>query len=549
MSPQADDLSRLRAQTVWRTVLAAAERFPERDALTAADDAGRISRLTYRRLAERIRNLSAGLAHIGVRRGDRAVLWMTNTLEWVVASFAVQRLGATVVPVNTFLKPSEIEYVVAQSGARHLLAIDAFRALRLSELLAEICPRFGAATEPGFLYSPQLPDLRNVVAFNRGGGQHPGAYDLAALEALGAGSPDALALADRLETETQPSDLGMVKYTSGSTGFPKGVMLEQGGIVANAILHSRRIGIGEADVFFSMMPFFHGGGSIWGLMTTMVNGGRLVFTEAFNAPLAADLIAQEGATVMFGVLAEEVVQAAIQKGLSFPTLRNAPVPNADARRLMPNVIATIQPFGLTETYGPAGVTSPDDPPEKRGTSGRMLDGNLCRVVDPETGRDVAPGEVGEAWIRGNIMRGYWNKPEETARALDAEGWLHSEDLVSIDEDGYITYQGRLKLMLKVGGENVSVEEVERIVASHEAVADCGVVGVPDPRKGEAVCAFVALQAGRALADAELRAWLQSRLARFKQPREIIFVDALPRLGNGKLDRVGLQQRADAEVAA
>ena len=176
----------------------------------------------------------------------------------------------------------------------------------------------------------------------------------------------------------------------------------------------------------------------------------------------------------------------------------------------------------------------------------MLEGNQIRVVDPETGRDVAPGGVGEAWVRGNVMRGYWNKPEETAAVLDADGWLHTEDLVSLDADGYVSYAGRLKLMLKVGGENVSVEEVENAVAGHEDVEECGAVGVPDARKGEVVRAYVRLRSGRTLEAEALSRWLQPRLARFKQPRDIVFVSELPKLANGKLDRVSLAERAEQE---
>ncbi|SQD97746.1 class I adenylate-forming enzyme family protein [Parafrankia sp. BMG5.11] len=543
-------LAELRARTMWQMLVASAERVPNRAALVAADDGGNVQRLTYATLVERARALSAGLASIGVRRGDRVVLWLTNTPEWVVSHFACMRIGAVTVPVNTFLKPAEVSYVITQSGARHVILLDGFRALRMPAMLAEICPEFATADLPGHLLSAGIPDLRNVVIFHRGGGRHGGAFDLGALEALGRdpSAADARGLADRLERQVLGSDLAMVKYTSGSTGFPKGVMLEQGGIVANATLHSRRIGIGGSDVFFSMMPFFHGGGSIWGLMTMLVNGGTLVFTEAFNARLGAELIESERATVMFGVIPAEVVQAAIEDGRDLSSLRIAAVPNEDARRVMPNVTFTFVPFGLTETYGPASVTAPDDPPDKqRTTGGRPLPGNEVRVVDPVTGLDVPPGAVGEAWVRGNAMRGYWNKPEETARALDSDGWLHSEDLVTMDADGYITYAGRLKLMLKVGGENVSVEEVEKVVASHEAVEYCGAVGVPDRRKGEVVRAYVVVRRGHHLDADALRSWLETRLARFKMPRDIVFLDELPRLANGKLDRVGLAERAKEEV--
>ncbi len=542
------ELAELRSRTIWRTLLGTAKRNPQRYALIAANDAGRVQRVTYERLAERVRNVSAGLASIGVRRGDRLVLWMTNTPEWVVCSFAAMRLGASVVPINTFLKPAEIGYVIAQSGARHLVMIDAFRKLRPVEMLAEVCPQFAVAKAPGFLSSGELPDLRNVVLFGRGGEGHTGTFDLTALESFGAIDEPARQLADRMENEVQGSDLGMIKYTSGSTGFPKGAMLEQGGIVANGVLHSRRIGIVGSDVFFSMMPFFHGGGSIWGLMTTMTNGATLVFTEAFNPALAVDLIESEQATIMFGVLGKEVIEAALEKGRQLPSVRIGHTPSEDARRVFPNATFCFFPFGLTECYGPAAVTSPKDPPEKQATTcGYVLEGNELRVVDPATGRDVGPGVAGEAWIRGNVMRGYWNNPEQTRRAIDSDGWFHSEDLVTVDPDGYIKYAGRLKLMLKVGGENVSVEEVENVISGHDAVAACAAVGVPDKRKGEAVRAYVTRRPRHSLERQELQAWLELRLARFKVPREIVFVDGLPRLANGKLDRVTLNGWASQEV--
>jgi fatty-acyl-CoA synthase len=385
---------------------------------------------------------------------------------------------------------------------------------------------------------------------SRTGTHHAGTHDFATVEAIGRTDEGQWgAIADAMAAAVRPTDLGMVKYTSGSTGFPKGVMLEQGGIVANGILHARKIGAGADDVFFSMMPFFHGGGSIWGQMTMLPNGGRLVFTEAFDARLAVRLIEQEQPTISFGVLAAEVIEEALAQGKTFPSVRNAPIPNADGRKVFPNAATTIMPFGLTECYGPAAVSSIDDPRDKVGLSGSLLDGNRLRVVDPETLEDVGVGEPGEAWIKGNVMRGYWNKPAETAKLFTDDGWMRSEDLIAVDADGFIRYVGRIKLMLKVGGENVSIEEVENVVASHEAIAECGAVGVPDPRRQEVVRVYVGRRKGHAITEAELRPWLEARLARFKQPRDIVFVDSLPRLANGKIDRVMLAQWANQEQAA
>jgi fatty-acyl-CoA synthase len=546
----ASELVQLRSRTLWQILLAAAGSHSQRLALVAADDAGKVQRLTYERLVARVRHLSAGLASIGVRRGDRVVLWMTNTPEWIVSSFAAMRLGASVVPINTFLKPAEVAYVITQSGARHLIMLDAFRKLHLPHMLAEICPEFASARTPGFLCSRSQPDLRNIIVLARSGGRHQAAFDFAALEQVGVSSEEACQLADCMEQQVSGGDLGMIKYTSGSTGFPKGAMLEQGGIVANGTLHARRIGINGADRFFSMMPFFHAGGSIWGLMTMMTCGGTLIFTEAFNPTLAVELVESERATVLFGVLGKEIIEAAIAKGVQLPSVRIADNSTEAARQTLPNATFCFRPFGLTETYGPAALTSPTDTTEQQAsTCGRMLDGNELRVVDPATGREVEPGLPGEAWVRGNVMRGYWNNPEQTARAMTEDGWLRTEDLVSVDAQGYVSYVGRLKLMLKVGGENVSVEEVENVIGNHEAIAACAAVGVSDQRKGEAVRAYVMVRPCHSLQQLELRSWLETRLARFKMPREIIFVEALPRLANGKLDRIRLKQWAMQELAS
>lgn len=537
-----------RGRTIWTMLADGAATHPDRVALVASSDAGDVQRLTYGLLAERVRNLSAGFAEIGVRHGDRVAIWMTNSLEWVVSAFAAMRLGAALTPVNTFLRPAEVAYFLKDSGARHIIILDSFRRLDFPAMLAEICPAFAEATEPGHLFDPALPDLRNVILFNRAGGSHAGAHDLASLERRGAANAQALALADGIADGVPPGALGFVKYTSGSTGFPKGVMLEQGGIVANGTLHSRRVGIDGSDSYFSMMPFFHAGGSIYGLMTMLPNGGKLIFTEAFHAERGIRLIADEQATIVVGILATEMVQAGIAAGITCPSVRIASGIGEHADRIFPNVSFAFQAFGLTETYGPVSIASPFDPEDKRRTCGRLLEGNEIRVLDPATGDPVPPGAPGEAWVRGNLMQGYWNKPDETARILK-DGWLRTEDLVVQDEDGYLTWVGRLKLMLKVGGENVSLEEVERIISGHEAIAGCGAIGVGDPRKGEAVGLLVACHEEGALAEETLREWIAERMAMFKRPRRIGFVAELPRLGNGKLDRAALHTLAQAMFAA
>lgn len=533
------ELARLRSHTMWQALEAAAAPDPGKAALTGANDAGEVGRMSYAELLTRIREFSAGLASIGVCRGDRVTVWMTNTFEWVIAAFGAMRIGAAVVPVNTFLKASEIKYFMEQSGSRHLVMIDHFRKLSMPDIFAEICPVVATAGEPGRFFDPALPDLRNIVLFARGGGKLACAHDFAALANP---SDEALALADRMEAEVTGGDLGMIKYTSGSTAFPKGVMLEQGGIIANGVLHGRGMSVRADDIYFSMMPFFHAGGSIYGMMSMLMNGGTLLFTEAFDANLAADLIVNEKATIQVTMLAGELMQAAVEKGYVFETIRIAGLGDDLSRRIMPNVSSSFSAFGLTETYAPVALSS-HHPDEQYNGGAHLLPGNECRIIDPETGREQPPNVPGEALLRGNIARGYWNKPVETAKAFDADGWFHSEDLCIVDEQGRIKWVGRLKLMLKVGGENVSLEEVERVAIGHEDVMACCATGVADQRKQEAVCLYVQPVSGRQLDPEALRAWLKPRIAHFKMPREIVIMESIPHLGSGKVDRVTLGKMA------
>ena len=535
-----------RQDTVWRIVARNARRHPDKVAYVQVDDDRRRRVLSYGEVAERAERLSEGLFGIGVRHGDRVAIWMTNRPEWIITYFAVMRLGAALVPLNTWLTPPEIGYLLRQSEARHLVVQDRFRKIDFVGSLTRIAPGFATAGRGAF-WSPELPELRNVIVYHRAGG--PGHRNPHQWSELAGGDPAAAAAAGSASAAVAGADLAMIKYTSGSTGRPKGVMLEQGGIIRYGQVHTERLGLTADDAFFSAMPFFHGGGSLWGIQTMLETGGRLVFTEAFDPPLAGELIESEKCTVLFGILANELVTSALQAGRDFSSVRMSRPGGHGADALMPNAALVINPFGLTECYGAVTLCGPDDPPGKqRTTNGRPLRGQEVKAVDPETGAEVPPGVVGEAWVRGNTMRGYWKDPEATAAMIDDDGWVHSEDLVSIGEDGYVTYVSRLKLMLKVGGENVSVEEVERTVAQHEAVFHCVVVGVPDQRKTEIGRAYVILHEGAELDEATLLDWLKTRLARFKIPREVLFVDSLPRLGSNKFDRVKIQQLALEEVS-
>lgn len=543
-------------KTLWQMITEVAGRVPDKEAFVGIDTDGRERRVTYKELVDEARALSGGLAQTGIRHGDRVTFWMTNLPEWIITYFALLRIGAVGVPVNTWLKPPEIKYVLTQSRSRHLLMVDRFRRLDFLSMLAEIVPEWHSS-EAGNLFSEEAPDLRNVIVLARDYTEYTdaNAFSFVGVAESARQNPDVMALGDRMEAAVRPSDLALVKYTSGSTGFPKGAMLEQGGIVANGMQHTERLQVTEGNErWFSPMPFFHAGGSVWGLLTTLSRGSTLFFTEAFEADLALQMIGREKCTAVFGVPAMVRDMLTLVRGgnLDLNSVRIAMAPDpslADTvRTVFPNLKVSINAFGLTEVYGPAALSGPDDPPQRQWSqSGRFLEGVEWKVIDPTTNEEVARGKIGEALLRGPVMRGYYDKPVESKRAIDEEGWLHTEDLISVDEEGYVTYVGRLKAMLKTGGENVAVEEVENVIVAHLAVFECIVVGVPDPRKDQVGRAYIVVEPGGTLDEEEISTWCNERLARFKVPAEYEFVDSLPHTGSEKIDRAAVQRVAAAST--
>ncbi len=379
-----------RRRTLWDLLSEHARVRPNKDVLVSVDTLGKESRVTYGQLAERVRAASAAWTGMGVRRGDRVALWMTNLVEWVYSYYGALRIGAVVVPVNTFLKAEEIAYILRKSGARHLIMLDRFRKIDFTEVLKQMAPQWPASTA-GHLASPTLTELRNVVLLNRSGeAGTPAAYDW---EQLVSTSAQYNELADEMTARSQPDDLALIKFTSGSTGFPKGAMLEQWGVVTNGMLHTRRLGITDKDKWFSMMPLFHAGGSVWGLMTMVSRGGTLIFTEANDGQLAARLMDEEGATCVTGVgpMLHDMFDAIRSQGRKYTKIWLSVAADPS---LVPNVRNMLgatnlyNAYGMTEVYGPAALVAREDSPARQEAGeGRPLDGQELRVVDPATGED------------------------------------------------------------------------------------------------------------------------------------------------------------------
>ena len=541
--------------TLWSMLEEVTARDPDKEALVGIDADGREVRMSYGELVRQARVMSAAFAQLGVRHGDRVALWMTNLPQWLTSHFGLMRLGAVAVPVNTWLKPAEIKYVLGHSRSRHLVMLDRFRKLDFVSLLEEIIPEW-KSSKAGRLYASDLPELRNIVVMNRDGSpyERDNAYEYSEIVAA-AEDPDALALADTMADVVRPNDIAMVKYTSGSTGFPKGVILEQWGIVDYGYAYSGRHQMKDGEErLFSAMPFFHAGGSMWSLMTMLTRGSTMVFTEAFDPQLSVQLIERERCTALFGVAAMFRDMIPVIRVGNYDTGSIRIITQA-LHRSLADELETVFPnsrvldtWGLTEAYGGGAQLAPDDPVEKRQTTvGRFLDGFEWKVIAPATSEAVGAGEVGEVLLRGRVMRGYWDMPEQTAKALDDDGWLHTGDLGSVDEDGYLTVAGRIKTMLKTGGENVAVEEVESCIRGYAGVTECVVVGIADPRRDQVGRAYVVAEAGFSLDAEKLMEWCNERLARFKVPAEFVFVHDLPYTGNNRIDRAAVQKMADASV--
>jgi len=525
--------------TVGRVLAEHAAARPEHPFLISLDDEGNRRQLSYRDMHEASARLAAGLQAIGVGRGDRVAVWMTNSPQYVIAYFAVLRLGAVLVPINTYFGADEAGYILRSARCGHLIAADRFRHVDFSARLGRLAPEWTGSS--GALESPSLPDLRTVVLVGRDGGDG-GDGDLVSLMAAGA--------ADGGEA-SRPDDLAIIHYTSGSTGRAKGACLHQWGLVANGRLHDRRLGVGPADLWFTQMPLFHVGASIWGLMSMLAVGGTLVLGETNNPVQAARAIERERCTIYNGA-------PAMQYDL-LASLAAAPADLSSVRFAMHRIDERLRrelwaphgvrlfarSFGLTETYGPAlsylqaGPSRPGDIREL----GFPLDGVEVRIADPATGADLGDGATGEVLLRGMVTSGYFEMPEQTERAIDPGGWFHTGDLAVRRPDGSHYFVGRIKLMLKVGGENVAIEEVEQVLGEVDGVREVCVVGMSDERLGEVPVAFISPVTGAHL-DVELvRADLAGRLAHFKVPRRFVVLPRLPATGTGKVDRSALERLA------
>jgi fatty-acyl-CoA synthase len=489
------------------------------DAMVAAGE-----RMTFAELRDRVGTVAANLRRLGIRRGEHLAICMGNRMEWVITFLAAASIGAVTVPVNTRFKAAELEYCLRQSDSVALVMADRFLGIDFVAMLREVCPGLDTA-----LPSPGLPKLRRVVVL---GEEVPAAaLPFATLTQAAAEVP-----ANDLPP---PGDAVLIQYTSGTTSFPKGAMLTHDGMLRDAWHVANRLGLGPDCRCYSARPLYHVAGTTLSLVACLVSGACYVTTPHFDVAEGLRLMVEERCTHCSG---NDTMLLMIMGHPDFPAskprlrLRGGMV--AASSTVLQQAVEEMGMTGVCSGYGlseasPNCACGPwdDDPQARLDGYATPLPGVEIRILDPDSGTDCPAGKAGEILVRGwNLMLGYYNMPEQTARAIDAEGWLHTGDLGVMDAAGRLRFSGRLKETFRVGGENVAPAEVEDVLHRHPAIAQAQVIGVPDPRLVEVPAAYVVLREGASATPEEIIAWCRERCANFRVPRHVRLVDGFERIG-------------------
>jgi fatty-acyl-CoA synthase len=506
-------------------------------------------RWTFRELNDEARLVARGLLASGVKRGDRVALWATNVPEWVILQFALAKIGAILVTVNTSLKAAEIEYLLRQNETSTLITIGGFRSVDYLHELRQV-----HAIGDAVRRREQFPHLQQVIFIGPDCPDELTPY--ARLRDKGLTIDEGTL--DRAEQDVQVDDVINMQYTSGTTGFPKGVMLTSRNIVNNGYWLAEGLAFTPADRLCLCVPLFHCFGCVIGVLGAYTHGACICAVESFDARKVLETVERERCTALYGVPTMFMAEledpefdrfdlTSLRTGVMAGALCPEPLMRKviDKMHLPEMTIA----YGLTET-SPGLTQTPRDADlgERTQTVGKVMPEIEVRIVDPATGQDVANGECGELWARGYVvMKGYYNMPGQTTAAITADGWLRSGDQASIDADGNVRITGRIKDLIIRGGENIAPKEVEDVLRQHPAVADVSVYAIHSEFFGEEVAAAIRPHPGGAIDAPEVMRFCEPRLARFKIPRFIRIVDGFPMTASGKIQKFKLRELHEEEL--
>ena len=520
-----------------------AARFPDREGLVFG-----ASRYSFREVAARIDEAARRLIAAGVGHGEHVALWLNNCDDWIFIAFAVQKIGAVLVPINTRFRSRDLAYVLTQSDSRFLITHDRSGPVDYAGMVREVValPAVGDAVD-----DPRFPRLRRVILL--GETPQPGTVDWASLARPAAALPPAEL--GRRAAAVDPSATAFIMYTSGTTGFPKGVVRTHS-LIGNVADRAGRMAITRHDTILNYLPLFHAFGLSEGAWMSMITGARQILTQGFDPAESLDLIEKERASIVHGFeahmkgLAEEQEArprdlASLRTGIFAAGMLSAtPVVRRGMRALAP--LTNLSGYGMTETWLGVSLSSLDDDEIHRSEASGWPGSDFeLRIVDEASGDVLGPGTTGELQVRGRaVMSGYYKKPAETAATFTADGWFRTGDAAMWLGDGCLRFLGRYKDMLKVGGENVDPMETEGLLLEHPDVQQVAVVGLPDERLGEVAVAYVQRRVDSAIDSEDVMAHCRGKVASFKLPRHVVFVEAFPMTESGKIKKNEL--RADAK---
>jgi fatty-acyl-CoA synthase len=533
-------------------------RFPDSEAVVSVIQQ---RRLTYAELSGQADRLARGLLGIGFGKGDRIGVWSTNNIEWLLLQLATARIGAILVNINPAYRPRELAYALQRSEVQGLFAIPSFRSSDYVNMLVELLPEL-TRSAPDELDNRELPLLRRVVIYDPTGpdnteSPHPGFMTWQ--EVLEAGMQVSAESLDDISALLDRDDAINIQYTSGTTGFPKAVVLTHHNILNNAWFSAGAMHFTEQDRLCVPVPFYHCFGMVLANLLCLSVGACIVIPCEHFEPLAVlQAIERERCSAIHGVptMFIALLEHPQFREFDLSTLRTgimagAPCPPALMQRVMEDLHCPeiLIGYGETEASPLTHLTTRDDTLQRRtGTVGRNLQHQEVKIVDTEGGQTVALGEIGEICFRGyHIMQGYYGDTGATAKAVDAKGWLYSGDLGTMDNDGYVQITGRLKEMIIRGGENIYPREIEDYIFTHPKVAEVAVFGIPSEFYGEEIMAWVQLHPGEQATDEEIRAFCKGNIAHFKIPEYIWFVDEFPMTVTGKLQKFRMREMAIERV--
>lgn len=536
--------------TVGSLLADMALRFPDNEALVYPD---RNLRYTYFEFNELCRQVAKGLIRMGIKKGDNISIWAYNVPEWVLLQFASAKIGAILVTVNTSYKSAELEYILNQSDSNSLFMVGAFKDTNYVDTLNSVVPELAGA-ESGKLNSSKLPYLKNVIFI---GQETPaGMFNFNSIIKMGAEVPDSELNA--IEATLDCHETINMQYTSGTTGFPKGVMLTHYNIVNNGFNIGECMKLTEKDRLCIPVPFFHCFGCVLGVMACVTHATTMVPVEIFDPLKVLQTIEKEKCTGVHGVPTMFIAELEHPefKNFDLTTLRTGIMAGSNCPiEVMKKVNSDMHASEITIAYGQTEAspvitqTRTDDALELRvATVGRSLPDVEVKIVDIETGATLPPGKQGELCTRGyHVMKGYYKMPDETARAIDSDNWLHTGDLAIMDENGYCKITGRIKNMIIRGGENIYPREIEEFLYTHPKISDIQVYGVPDKKFGEQVMAAVILKKGMEMTEDEVRDFCRDKIANYKIPKYVKFVDGYPMTASGKIQKFKMREMAIKEL--